>query len=182
MRKITGKFPSKTKTLKIEFFWFECHSAEKRNAVCILTTNPKRLSCAHFTPLNNTEMSLSRKTNTLTKHMAGWHVLSSNRKKTRRDSSVQHNTAHLSAVYSRVSTMFTLHYYTIGNQCIQYLSVTKISISYLNLLTIVKKIKIEFFFKPMKVRRLVFKPRYFITCNKDKCKKNKCIEWKWGKK
>lgn len=95
MRKITGKFPSKTKTLKIEFFWFECHSAEKRNAVCILTTNPKRLSCAHFTPLNNTEMSLSRKTNTLTKHMAGWHVLSSNRKKTRRDSSVQHNTAHL---------------------------------------------------------------------------------------
>lgn len=48
-------------------------------------------------------------------------------------------------VYSRVSTMFTLHYYTIGNQCIQYLSVTKISISYLNLLTIVKKIKIDFF-------------------------------------
>lgn len=30
------------------------------------------------------------------------------------------------AVYSRVYTMFTLHYYTIGNQCIQYLSVTKI--------------------------------------------------------
>lgn len=49
------------------------------------------------------------------------------------------------AVYSRVYTMFTLHYYTIGNQCIQYLSVTKISISYLNLLTIVKKIKIDFF-------------------------------------
>lgn len=43
------------------------------------------------------------------------------------------------AVYSRVYTMFTLHYYTIGNQCIQYLSVTKISISYLNLFTIVKK-------------------------------------------
>lgn len=40
---------------------------------------------------------------------------------------------------SLVSTMFTLHYYTIGNQCIQYLSVTKISISYLNLFTIVKK-------------------------------------------
>lgn len=49
------------------------------------------------------------------------------------------------AVYSRVYTMFTLHYYTIGNQCIQYLSVTKISISYLNLFTIVKKIKIDFF-------------------------------------
>lgn len=49
------------------------------------------------------------------------------------------------AGYSRVSTMFTLHYYTIGHQCIQYLSVTKISISYLNLLTIVKKIKIDFF-------------------------------------
>lgn len=97
MRKITGEFPSKTKTLKIEFFWFECHSAEKRNAVCILTTNHIRLSCAHFTPLNNTEMSLSRKTNiyTLTKHMAGWHVLSSNRKNNRRDSSVQRNTAHL---------------------------------------------------------------------------------------
>lgn len=30
------------------------------------------------------------------------------------------------AVYSRVYTMFTLHYYTIGHQCIQYLSVTKI--------------------------------------------------------
>lgn len=51
-------------------------------------------------------------------------------------------------VYSRVSTMFTLHYYTIGHQCIQYLSVTKISISYLNLLTIVKKNKNRFFLNP----------------------------------
>lgn len=97
MRKITGEFPSKTKKLKFEFFFGLNVIQQKNGMPCAYSQRiPNVYPAPILLPWITQRCHFhGKQIYTLTKHMAGWHVLSSNRKNNRRDSSVQRNTAHL---------------------------------------------------------------------------------------